>query len=151
SLRAINSGSDGFTDWCELEIGYRLPPGFDTPALQSWLTRQAQANGAQVTFRGAEVAYQGPRRGPLVSAFVRAMRAEGISPAFKLKTGTSDMNVVAPVWNCPILAYGPGDSSLDHTPNEHINLAEYRQAISVLERTLAELVSATQAHFSYSH
>jgi N-acetyl-ornithine/N-acetyl-lysine deacetylase len=142
-LCAINSGSDGFTDWCELEIGYRLPPGFDTSALEVWLTQQARADGAQVTFRGAEVAYQRPRHGPLVSAFVRAMRAEGITLSFKLKTGTSDMNVVAPVWNCPILAYGPGDSSLDHTPNEHINLAEYHQAISVLERTLAELVSAT--------
>ena len=35
SLRSINSGSDGFTEWCELEIGYRLPPGFDTAALQA--------------------------------------------------------------------------------------------------------------------
>lgn len=140
SLRAITSGSDGFTDWCEMEIGYRLPPGFDTPALEAWLKRRAQADGAQVTFRGAEAAYRAPRSGPLVSAFVRAMRAEGIAPAFKLKTGTSDMNVVGPVWNCPILAYGPGDAALDHTPNEHIDLAEYAQAIGILERVLAELV-----------
>ena len=142
SLRSINSGSDGFSEWCELEIGYRLPPGFDTAALQAWLTERARSDGAEVTFRGAEVAHQSPRHGPLVSAFVRAMRSEGITPAFKLKTGTSDMNVVAPVWNCPILAYGPGDSALDHTPNEHIDLAEYHQAITVLERALAELVVA---------
>jgi N-acetyl-ornithine/N-acetyl-lysine deacetylase len=140
SLRSINSGSDGFTDWCALEIGYRLPPGFDTAALEGWLSEQAQIEGAQLTCRGAEVAYRGPRAGPLVSAFVRAMRREGISPAFKLKTGTSDMNVVAPVWNCPIVAYGPGDSALDHTPNEHINLAEYHQAINVLEQALTDLV-----------
>jgi LysW-gamma-L-lysine carboxypeptidase len=119
-----------------------LPPGFDTDALHAWLTQTAQANGAQVSVRGAEEAYQGPRHGPLVSAFIRAMRAEGMAPGFKLKTGTSDMNVVGPVWNCPMLAYGPGDASLDHTPNEHIVLAEYTQAICVLERVLAELVCA---------
>jgi [amino group carrier protein]-lysine/ornithine hydrolase len=49
------------------------------------------------------------------------------------------MNVVGPVWNCPILAYGPGDSALDHTPNEHIDLAEYTQAINVLAGALSEL------------
>jgi N-acetyl-ornithine/N-acetyl-lysine deacetylase len=142
SLRSINSGSDGFTDWCQLDIGYRLPPGYDIAALEAWLMQTARADGAQFMCRGAEAAYQAPRHGPLVSAFVRAMRAEGISPAFKLKTGTSDMNVVGPVWNCPILAYGPGDSALDHTPNEHIDLAEYHQAINVLERVLTDLVSA---------
>jgi N-acetyl-ornithine/N-acetyl-lysine deacetylase len=141
SLRAIRSGSDGFTDWCELEIGYRLPPQFDIAALEAWLTSQAAADGAQVAFRGAEPAYRAPRHGPLVSAFMRAMRAEGMGPTFKLKTGTSDMNVVGPIWNCPILAYGPGDASLDHTPDEHINLAEYHQGVAVLERVLADLVS----------
>ena len=69
-------------------------------------------------------------------AFLQAIRAEGLDPAFKVKSGTSDMNVVGPVWNCPILAYGPGDSSLDHTPNEHLDLAEYQQAIAVLARVL---------------
>lgn len=39
-------------------------------------------------------------------------------------------------WNCPIVAYGPGDSSLDHTPNEHLDLAEYHQAIATLARVL---------------
>ena len=55
---------------------------------------------------------------------------------FVLKTGTSDMNVVGPVWQCPIVAYGPGDSSLDHTPNEHLPLDEYWKAVNVIEQTL---------------
>ena len=71
--------------------------------------------------------------------FLRAIRAEGLDPTFKVKSGTSDMNVVGPAWNCPILAYGPGDSSLDHTPNEHLDLAEYRRSISVLTRALQTL------------
>jgi LysW-gamma-L-lysine carboxypeptidase len=49
------------------------------------------------------------------------------------------MNVVGQAWNCPIIAYGPGDSNLDHTPNEHIDLTEYHQAITILSRVLALL------------
>ncbi len=75
----------------------------------------------------------------LVRAFLGAIRAEGGTPAFSLKTGTSDMNIAGPAWKCPIVAYGPGDSSLDHTPNEHLDLAEYERAIHVLARVLAEL------------
>ena len=46
------------------------------------------------------------------------------------------MNIVGRIWNCPIVAYGPGDSSLDHTPNEHIDLNEYLRAVRVLTRAL---------------
>jgi LysW-gamma-L-lysine carboxypeptidase len=55
------------------------------------------------------------------------------------------MNVVAPVWRCPILAYGPGDSALDHTPREHLDLDEYRRSIRVLERALDHLAVALRA------
>lgn len=147
SLRAIHSDSDGFVEWCELEIGYRLPPGLDLLSLEAHIEEIAHARGVDVLFRGAEVAYRALRRGPLVGAFMRALRAEGMTPTFKLKTGTSDMNVVGPLWNCPILAYGPGDSSLDHTPHEHILLSDYARGITVLERVLTELaaLSATTA------
>ena len=53
------------------------------------------------------------------------------------------MNVVGPVWGQNIVAYGPGDSRLDHTPQEHIQLAEYSHAIDVLELVLRELASHT--------
>ncbi|RPI03454.1 MAG: acetyl-lysine deacetylase, partial [Zetaproteobacteria bacterium] len=49
------------------------------------------------------------------------------------------MNVVGPAWRCPIVAYGPGDSRLDHTPDEHLDLDEYRRAIAILTRTLCSL------------
>ncbi len=49
------------------------------------------------------------------------------------------MNVVGPVWQCPIVAYGPGDSNLDHTPHEHIQLEEYGLAITVLTNVLVAL------------
>jgi LysW-gamma-L-lysine carboxypeptidase len=45
------------------------------------------------------------------------------------------------VWQCPIAAYGPGDSALDHTPGEHLVIDEYLRAIGVLTRAVESLAS----------
>jgi LysW-gamma-L-lysine carboxypeptidase len=50
--------------------------------------------------------------------------------------------VVGPVWGCPALVYGPGDSALDHTPDEHISLDEYDKAVAALTAALKTLVTA---------
>jgi LysW-gamma-L-lysine carboxypeptidase len=42
------------------------------------------------------------------------------------------MNVFASVWDCPMVTYGPGDSDLDHAPNEHLPLDEYDRSVEVL-------------------
>jgi [amino group carrier protein]-lysine/ornithine hydrolase len=68
-----------------------------------------------------------------------AIRSEDGQPVFKRKTGTADMNLFQQ-WDVPMIAYGPGDSSLDHTPEEHLNLSEYTQAIDVLGDALANLI-----------
>jgi LysW-gamma-L-lysine carboxypeptidase len=137
SLRAISSGSDGLSDWADLTIGIRLPPDVEPEALAQELSEQAA--GGRLRFRGGCLAYRGDKNNPLVRAFLKGVRAAGGTPGFLLKTGTSDMNVVGPAWRCPILAYGPGDSNLDHTPEEHVELAEYLRAIDVLESALRQL------------
>ena len=68
-----------------------------------------------------------------------AIRAHGGEPRFTVKLGTSDMTVVGPAWRCPIVAFGPGDASLDHTPDEHIVLDEYLNGVKVLTEVLAAL------------
>jgi len=92
-------------------------------------------------FHAHESAWRSDRNNVLVRSFLAAIRKTvlGTRPGFRVKSGTSDMNVVAPTWQCPILAYGPGDAALDHTPNEHIHLDEYWQAILVLEEALRTL------------
>ncbi|NJN84907.1 MAG: M20/M25/M40 family metallo-hydrolase [Caldilineaceae bacterium] len=94
-----------------------------------------------LTFRGYEQAWRSDRNNALVRSFLGAIRhvQNGERPGFVVKTGTSDMNVVGPAWQCPLLAYGPGDSSLDHTPHEHLLLDEYWQAVLVLEQALRNL------------
>ena len=137
SLRAIASGSDGLTDWAALTIGIRLPLDIDPDGLANELAQTSV--GGQLHFRGGCPAYRGDKNNPLVRAFLKSVRAAGGTPGFLLKTGTSDMNVVGPAWRCPILAYGPGDSSLDHTPDEHVDVAEYLRAIDVLAGALQQL------------
>jgi LysW-gamma-L-lysine carboxypeptidase len=137
SLRRICSEDDGFTEEVAMTIGLRLPPGIDIDDLQDRLT--TLAGDARVSFRGREGAFRAPKNTPLVRAFLRSIRSQCGSPRFQVKSGTSDMNVVGPVWNCPIMAYGPGDSTLDHTPHEHIDLDEYHRAIDVLTQVLREL------------
>jgi LysW-gamma-L-lysine carboxypeptidase len=158
TLRAIRTSGDGLEDGVEMNVGLRLPPGADVAALQDQM--RAWCNEARLSFpdcvppflykgkQSGSFPYRGKRSGsfraetntPPVRALLRAIRAEGGRPRFKLKTGTSDMNVVGPAWGCPIVAYGPGDSSLDHTPDEHIEIAEFRRGINVLARALETLV-----------
>jgi [amino group carrier protein]-lysine/ornithine hydrolase len=95
-------------------------------------------------FRGWERPWRSDRHNVLVRSFLAAMRQVdgGVQPGFVVKTGTSDMNVVAPLWRCPIVAYGPGDSALDHTPHEHLELDEYWKAVQVLEASLRQLAAS---------
>ncbi len=137
-LREAHSGSDGLTESMHLRASIRIPLG-QTPEIVQARIEGLAPTGARLRFWGADPPYRAEKNTPLVRAFLAAIRAEGLEPAFKVKSGTSDMNVVGPAWNCPIVAYGPGDSSLDHTPNEHLDLAEYRQAIRVLVRVLRSI------------
>ncbi|HII67881.1 MULTISPECIES: [LysW]-lysine hydrolase [Thermococcus] len=84
-------------------------------------------------------AYEVSPRSPLVRTFVRAIRKEGIKPRLKKKSGTADMNILAPKFKVDAVAYGPGDSKLDHTPYERLNLEKYLKAIEILKTALEEL------------
>ena len=138
-LRDLRTSSDGLTDRVEATLGFRLPPGFEREEFERRL--EAWAEGAEVTTYGAEPAWTSARSSPPARSLARAIRGADARPRFLHKTGTSDMNVLGPVWGCPIVAYGPGDSLLDHTPNEHLELAEYERAIEVLSGALAALVT----------
>jgi len=134
ALRHIHGESDGLVDEARLTVSLRLPPGCNVDRLRERI--EMLAGEAKLTISGLEQPYRAGKNNALVRAFLAAIREQGGKPAFALKTGTSDMNVVGPIWQCPILAYGPGDSSLDHTPHEHIDLVEYGRAIAVLTRVV---------------
>ena len=134
AIRDFNFNCDGLHDRVRLHASVRLPMGFDIRAFEQMV--QGLDGDAAISTYGYEVAYRSDRNNRLTNAFNIAIRQQGQQPKFKVKTGTCDMNVVGPVWNCPIVAYGPGDSSLDHTPNEHLELEEYQRAIGVLKSVI---------------
>lgn len=145
SLREIKSGSDGLREWCDLMIGLRLPVEFGPEQVQAAFEAQFDLMGAdegcELVFFGPEVAFRSSRDTALARAFVDGIRAEKMRPAFKHKSGTADFNIAGPAWNCPIVAYGPGDSDLDHTPHEHVEVAEFERGVRVLTRVLSTLMS----------
>lgn len=135
ALRAINTRDDGSYGEAHLTIGFRLPPGTPPASVAAALSD----DGGALRVYGAEAAFTAGRDTLLSRALRGAIREHGGQPRFVYKTGTSDMNVVGPLWNCPILAYGPGDSALDHTPDEHIDLDEYLLSMEVLSTALSRL------------
>ena len=170
SLRELRTWTDGaMRDCVWTKIGIRLPLGFQADdfltELWQWVGERLETpapsppfvegtDGAPQAYRfgddelemvfsvhGYEPAWRSSRNSPLVRGFLAAIREHSDDrPRFVSKSGTSDMNVVGPAWQCPIVAYGPGDSNLDHTPNEHINLDEYWRAVLILEAALRRLV-----------
>jgi LysW-gamma-L-lysine carboxypeptidase len=147
TLRGMESDSNDFEQWARLKVGVRLPVEVSPEA---WYTKlneiindshlqgdchfTVEPTGFAVPAWGCE------KNTPLVRSFLSGIRSQGGEPRFVYKTGTADLNIVAPVWKCPAVVYGPGDSSLDHTPNEHITLDDYAKAVLVLANALDSLV-----------
>ncbi len=136
-LLGLQSGSDGLIDHALLQLGFRLPPQLSAAQMLDRL-RAATPDVDWVADAGEEAAVV-PRHGALPAAFLRAMSELGMSPTWQRRLATSDLNVVLPVWRCPAIVYGPGDASLDHTPQESIAVDDYGSAIAVLTRVLTGL------------
>ena len=74
----------------------------------------------------------------MIRALRVAIREEGKTPRLLAKGGTADFNYAA-AWNCPLAAYGPGDSRLDHTSEERLDLDEYARSIRILKTMFRNL------------
>lgn len=108
----------------------RIPPDTDAKSLRETV--------AELTDAG-EVAWNQPippvmaaQRSSVAAVLRTAIRSAGGEPTPLRKTGTCDMNLYAAAWDCPMATYGPGDSALDHAPDEHLSLVEFDRSVSVL-------------------
>lgn len=137
-LDAVRTRREGDREAVEARLEFRLPPGVDPGG---WRAEVAALDdhGADLSFSPGLPAHRSSRGCAPARALLGGIREAGGTPTFKLKTGTADMNVVGPAWGCPVVAYGPGDSGLDHTPRERVELDEVRRSVRVLRGALRRL------------
>jgi len=138
TIRDFKTDSDGLRECATMRIALRLPIGVVPEDLFAQL-EAISPDGVSIEMLAGECAHATTRNDPVARAISGGVRSVGGTPRPKLKTGTADLNVVAPVWGCPIAAYGPGDSSLDHTPDERLELDEYQRSIRVLTHAIESL------------
>jgi LysW-gamma-L-lysine carboxypeptidase len=144
-------GGEGFGKTpasCTVEMDLRIPPGTPWNRIRAAVEEKAlsYAEGKEnlrvrVDGEDGVDGFLASRDSPLVSAFSIAIRkVTGRQPTLVKKTGTSDLNLLAQAWEIPMIAYGPGDSKLDHTLEEHVDIREYLASIEVLREALKWLM-----------
>jgi LysW-gamma-L-lysine carboxypeptidase len=130
--------ADGLSVEATMDVQLRVPPEYTTEEVRE--LADGHLDGGTVHWDDrVEPVMQSPRT-PVARAFRAAVRRAGGDPRMLRKTGTSDMNVYAQEWNCPMVTYGPGNSDLDHAPNEHLPLAELDRAVAVLEDAATDIL-----------
>lgn len=133
----IVTENEPFQDSVNMTLDIRTSTDFDREELSEFIKNHRGQASVETTRHIPPV--RSSKRSRLVSAFIGGIREVGGNPSFKLKTGTADMNILEESWEVPIIAYGPGDSSLDHTPDEHLELEELSRAREVLVVALSKL------------
>ena len=124
------STADGLSVEATMDVQLRVPPSYTVEEVRELADAQLDT-GTVRWYDEVQPVMMSPRTA-VGRAFRVAVRQAGGDPRLLRKTGTSDMNVFAGAWDCPMVTYGPGDSDLDHAPDEHLSLAEYGRAVDVL-------------------
>ena len=124
-----------------VDLDVRLPLGASPGEWASEFIEIGSRRGAGVKLVSSMPACLVDKNDPLARALRVAVRAAGLTPRLLVKGGTADFNLAA-AWNCPMAAYGPGDSKLDHTAEEHIDLNEYLMSAAILKDALENFMGS---------
>ncbi len=136
---AFASEADADPELARVTVDLRLPPGLSTSSVLAGLPTAPVRPTLRVLVRiePAEVS----RSDPVVLALSEGIRAEGGRPTLWRRSGTSDLNLVGAAWGLGGAAYGPGDSRLDHTDREALEVEELRRTARVLRHAVARLAA----------
>lgn len=135
-LADIRLADDGLEERARLDLRLRLPEDLGPDAAFEFVAQLLPE--WSFASEGGLAAWCDRRTNPVACLLGRSISRAGGRPKFQRKTGTADLNVVGPHWRCPIAAYGPGDSALDHTPDEHVSFEEFLTGVRVLEGFLTD-------------
>jgi len=133
---------------CDIHLDLRVPPQLTSQQVLdevSKMIKQYQtANpkiSVEVKIEDLTDPFEVDKDSPLVRTLSWSIRKVRCRSATLLKkTGTGDMNVLGRAMKIPVVTYGPGDSRLDHTPNEHIDIQEYLDSIQVYQEAILKLL-----------
>lgn len=125
------TSDDGLSVEATLNAQLRVPPDLGVDAVRE--RADAELTAGYLDWHDAVPPVMVSPRNAVARAFRAAIRDAGGEPRLLRKTGTSDMNLYAEAWDCPMVTYGPGDSALDHAPDERLSLPELDRSVAVLE------------------
>ncbi|MFC4450634.1 [LysW]-lysine hydrolase [Halorussus aquaticus] len=134
---AGGTAADGLSVEASAEVQFRIPPGATAAGIRE--TVEAELDEGAIDWREPIPPVMETPRSEVARAFRAAIRRVGGDPRLLRKTGTSDMNLYAGAWDCPMATYGPGDSDLDHAPNEHLDLGGFDRSVAVLNAVSEDL------------
>lgn len=144
TIQSVRTESDGLTDRAVMLVGYRLPTWLSAENAER-AVRGLSSEPTSLRAYGHTPAHREGRSCEPALALSAAIADEGGRARPVVKTGTSDMNTLAMRWSCPIVAYGAGDSALDHTPEERVSIEEYLRSTRVLGRAVESLCAPLRA------
>jgi len=121
---------DGLAVETTMDVQLRIPPSRPVDEIHE-LAEAELSTGTVHWGEPMPPVMESPRTG-LARAFRVAIRSAGGDVRLLRKTGTSDMNLFAAAWDCPMVTYGPGNSDLDHAPDERLPLPDLDRAVRVL-------------------
>ncbi|NVM29496.1 MAG: M20/M25/M40 family metallo-hydrolase [Candidatus Helarchaeota archaeon] len=135
-------------DSCDVDIDIRFPPGIKYDEIMAEIDaitgKLEQETGVTINFEVLSQieGYRVDKDTKVAQALKKAIEeVTGSEAKFLRKAGTNFMTIIGNRLQIPVVSYGPGDPSLEHTPNEHIDIAEYKKSIDVLEKFISNVLS----------
>jgi LysW-gamma-L-lysine carboxypeptidase len=121
---------DGLSVEATMDVQLRVPPSMTADEVRE--IADGHLGNGTVNWKDMVEPVMTSPRNEVARLFRGAVRRAGGDPRLLRKTGTSDMNVFAQHWDCPMVTYGPGNSDLDHAPDERLHLRELDRSVRVL-------------------